>query len=412
MKQTNIHYGYVIVFCCCLIMGIDVGLPMSCAGIFYQPVSEELGVTVGKFGLYMSFNFLASTLMLSIAGKMMERFSARLLLSLSSIVLGLTFVAMGFFNAVWQFYIAGGVTGATLAFLLYLSFPTLLNRWFRTRVGFFIGVCSAASGIGGILFNPVGAWLITNYGWRTTYGIFGAIVLLVVTPIIALLLRNYPKDKDLQAYGEETSSNLDKSAKQATLSSTSDISFSRAIRMPVFYGLIVFAFLLMAVSTLNLFIPKYVTGLEFSLEQASLVASAVMVGVTVGKIILGLINDRNNLLGVITTVTCGIVGIVLLLAGGLGFWAPALGGFLFGWEYAGVTVQTPMLVRAVFGSKDYTQIYSNISIALAAGGAVAAGGWGLLSDATSFQFIFTLGIILLAVCGAIGIYALKSRKRA
>ena len=87
MKQKNIHYGYVIVFCCCLIMGIDVGLPMSCAGIFYQPVCEGLGVTVGKFGLYMSFNFLASTLMLSIAGKMMER-SAPALAVAESFVLG------------------------------------------------------------------------------------------------------------------------------------------------------------------------------------------------------------------------------------------------------------------------------------------------------------------------------------
>ena len=191
-NSGHFHYGYIIVLCCCLIMGVNVGLVMSCAGIFYHPVSEALGTSVGKFGLYMSFNYLASTLMLSIAGRMMERFSARILLTLSSAVLGLTLVAMSFFNAVWEFYLAGSVIGITLAFLLYLSFPTMVNRWFQTRVGFFIGLCSAASGIGGVLFNPVGARLITLFGWRMTYMLFGLVILFAITPLLGILLRDFP----------------------------------------------------------------------------------------------------------------------------------------------------------------------------------------------------------------------------
>lgn len=38
------HYGYTIVICCLLIMLVAVGLVMSCAGIFYKPVSQELGL--------------------------------------------------------------------------------------------------------------------------------------------------------------------------------------------------------------------------------------------------------------------------------------------------------------------------------------------------------------------------------
>ena len=45
-----------------MIMFVIVGLVMSCAGIFYRPVSEDLGVDVGEFGIYMSLNFLVSTL--------------------------------------------------------------------------------------------------------------------------------------------------------------------------------------------------------------------------------------------------------------------------------------------------------------------------------------------------------------
>ena len=85
------------------------------------------------------------------------------------------------------------------------------------------------------------------------------------------------------------------------------------------------------------------------------------------------------------------------------------GAFLFGWAYAGVTVQTAMLTRSVFGTRDYARIYSVISIALAAGGALASGGWGLLADATSGTVIFASGAIGLILCLLLGFWSLRSR---
>lgn len=49
-------------------MGINIGLVMSSAGIFYTPVSADLGVSKGDFGLYMTFVYAFSFLMLSVAG--------------------------------------------------------------------------------------------------------------------------------------------------------------------------------------------------------------------------------------------------------------------------------------------------------------------------------------------------------
>lgn len=403
MKTTGrLHYGYIIVVCCCLIMGFDVGISMSCAGIFYPPVSQALGVEVGTFSLYMSFSFLTSALMLSVAGKMLQKYSARWLLTLNSAALGVIIASMGCLTAVWEFYILGALMGVTLAFLLYLSFPTLLNRWFNARVGFFIGICSAASGIGGILLNPVGAYLITNYSWRGAYWIFGLFILIIVTPILGWLIRDYPKDKGLLPFGLRESEGSSNAVPDG-------IPYKSAIRMASFYTLIVFGFLIMAVSTLNLFIPSFVTTIGFSLSQAALAASAIMAGVTIGKVALGYINDRSSALGVIVMSACGAGGILLLIFGHIGIIAIIGGAFLFGWAYAGVTVQTAMLVRTVFGNRDYSRIFSIISMALATGGAVSAGGWGLLADATSSDFIFITGIAFIGICCLIGLWTLAAR---
>lgn len=401
-NSSKFHYGYVIVVCCCLIMGVNIGLVMSSAGIFYTPVSSELGVSVGDFGLYMTFVYAFSFLMLSIAGKLMDKYSARWLLTISTAVVGIVYLAMSEFNAVWQFYFAGAMIGIALSFLLYLSYPILINRWFNARVGFFIGLCSAASGIGGVLFNPLGGYLIETYGWRNTYLIFGIIILVVVTPLLGLLLRNYPSEKGLKPFGEKA---------ESVEAPKTGMDYSIAIKSPVFYALMVFAFLMIAVSTLNLFLPAYVTSVGFSVEQSAFVASAIMLGVTIGKVALGFINDKSSLAGVITSTGVGILGFVFLLLGNEGIIWMTTGGFLFGWAYAGVTVETALLVRSVFGTKDYSQIFSNISIALALGGAIMAGGWGYLADYINFKFILITGIVLLVVSGIIGSYAVRvSRK--
>lgn len=414
------HYGFVIVFCCCLIMGIDVALVFSCAGIFYAPVSDALGVSIGTFGLYMSISYIASTLMLPLAGRLIERYGSRRLLTLNSMLLGVCVAAMGLFSAVWEFYAAGVLMGITLAFLLYLSFPILVNAWFRTKVGLMIGICSAASGIGGMIFNPIGGAIISEHGWRWAYITFGALILLVVTPLLGLLLRDRPEDKGLLPYGcrpaeTRTSSESDSSATAEahvgpSASELQGVTYSDAIRMPVFYAVLLFAFIMMAVSTLNLFIPKYMTLSGFSEVDASLAAAAVMAGVTGGKLLLGAINDRNCLLGVLVCTLFGVAGILILLLAPATMWIMMTGCFLFGWEYAGVTVQTAMLTSHAFGKRHYTRIYAMISIALAAGGAVASGGWGILADATSFATVFLIGALTLAVGTLLGTYAYFSRR--
>lgn len=401
------HYGFVIVVCCCLMMGVNIGLSFSCAGIFYRPVSTDLGVSVGEFGIYMSLMYVASTLMLPLAGKLMERGSARRLLAGNSALMGLTFLGMALSTSVWQIYLAGCVMGVTVAFLLYLSFPTLINRWFVSKVGLLMGVCSAASGIGGMLFNPIAASVITGYGWRWAYAGFGLIILAVVTPLLALLLRDRPSDKGLLPYGAGRTDSEAAAGRQVT----EGVSYERAMKTPVMWALVVFAFLMMACSTLNLFIPNYVTDMGFTLEQASLAAASVMAGVTVGKLALGHINDRSCLAGSMVTTVAGAAGLVMLIGGSAGIWMAVAGGFLFGWAYAGVTVQTAMLTRTVFGNLSYARIYSVISMALAAGGALASGGWGIIVDHTSYRFIFTVGVVMLAICAAIGLWAVGRKPR-
>ena len=136
-----------------------------------------------------------------------------------------------------------------------------------------------------------------------------------------------------------------------------------------------------------------------------------MAGVTLGKLLLGWINDRNCTAGLLISTIGGTVGLAAIVSASSVLWVVLTGSFFFGWCYAGVTVQTAMLTRTVVGSRDYSRIFATVSVALSAGGAVASGGWGLLADATSYSVIFITGASLLLIATLLGLYALRPRPK-
>ena len=137
-----------------------------------------------------------------------------------------------------------------------------------------------------------------------------------------------------------------------------------------------------------------------------------MAGQAIGKVVLGIVNDKSARLGVIFGIACGVVGVLVM------WFVPSVlalllvGAFLFGVVYAMTTVETPLLVRTVFGSADYTNIYSRISMVGSLMSAVAAVFWSLVIDsAGGFPLMFILGIVCMAVCAATAFFALGQKDK-
>jgi MFS family permease len=137
-----------------------------------------------------------------------------------------------------------------------------------------------------------------------------------------------------------------------------------------------------------------------------------MAGQAIGKVILGIINDRSAKAGVLFGLSCGVAGVLLMW-----FMPSALpvllaGAFLFGIVYAMTVVQTPLLVRTVFGSKDYTNIYSRVSMVGSLMSAVAAVFWSFVIDSPGgFPLMFVLGIVCMAICLVTALFALGQKDK-
>lgn len=415
--RGGFHYAYLIVLSCIVMTCLPCALVLSCAGIFFTPVSEFFGVPKASFTLYFSVLNLAMMATLPVAGKLLAARDARVVLSVATALCGLGMFGMASCQEVWQFYLVGIVLGVGVAPLIYLAVPTLINAWCVKRVGFFVGLCMAFTGIGGVIFNPIGTAIIQSSpeGWRQAYLVFGIIILVGTLPFTLLVVRGKPADKGLLPYGAGEKDAAD--ADSAATVGTQGVSAADAMRTPAFWAIVAFCGLITLNQTVYQFLSSYALSFSDSLPQiaaaSGVVASAAMGGQAIGKVFLGSVSDRSVRLGAICGIAVGAVGVLLMWGMPSVLALLLVGAFCFGVVYAMTTVETPLLVRSVFGSADYANIYSRVSMVGSLMSAVAAVFWSLVIDsAGGYALMFALSLVCMAACLALALFALAHAPRA
>lgn len=415
--RGGFHYAYLIVLSCIVMTCLPCALVLSCAGIFFTPVSEFFGVPKASFTLYFSVLNLAMMATLPVAGKLLAARDARVVLSVATALCGLGMFGMASCQEVWQFYLVGIVLGVGVAPLIYLAVPTLINAWCVKRVGFFVGLCMAFTGIGGVIFNPIGTAIIQSSpeGWRQAYLVFGIIILVGTLPFTLFVVRGKPADKGLLPYGADEKDAAD--ADGAATVGTQGVSAADAMRTPAFWAIVAFCGLITLNQTVYQFLSSYALSFSNSLPQiaaaSGVVASAAMGGQAIGKVFLGSVSDRSVRLGAICGIAVGAVGVLLMWGMPSVLALLLMGAFCFGVVYAMTTVETPLLVRSVFGSADYANIYSRVSMVGSLMSAVAAVFWSLVIDsAGGYGLMFALSLVCMAVCLALALFALAHAPRA
>src|SRR5215211_5072625 len=104
-------------------------------------------------------------------------------------------------NVPWQLYLLWGiVVGLGAGTMATVFAATVANRWFVRRRGLVVGLLTAATATGQLIFLPFLGWLAQERGWRYV-SLTVAICTLAVVPLVLVFLRNWPEDVGTRAYG-------------------------------------------------------------------------------------------------------------------------------------------------------------------------------------------------------------------
>lgn len=407
-QNGKLHFGYLVVAALVLTSFIPLSLALSCAGIFYPPLSEALGVEKGVLSYYISVLWLAALVALPFMGRLLDGRDARVCLTVAVAMAVAAFVWLSFIQALWQFYVAAAAMGVSVGMLLFLAPFTLINRWFAKRAGAMLGICMAFTGVGGMVWSTVGGLLIDAIGWSATYLAFAGLSALCL-PVTLLMVSSRPADKGLQPVGWEPGAE-----KLESVPAAQGVPASQAFRMPVFYLILVMCFTLNIAMAVYFMIPSYATTLEIGAAMPLLGATAssvAMAGQTVSKLVLGAVGEKIPHGSTLAALACGIAGSALfafLAISVPAFYAAAL---LFGVYYGITNVMMPLFTRLSFGDAEYAQVYSRVSMVASISNVIGAFAWGTVVSLTGSYVVMFCGAIALMAVTCIVVVAISRTQR-
>lgn len=172
-------------------------------GALMVPLQEEFGWSTSVLSLAVSINLLLFGLTAPFAAALMDRFGIR-----QVVACALTLVALGaggsvLMTSTWQLLLFWGVLiGLGTGSMALVFAATITNRWFVRRRGLVMGVLTAGSATGQLVFLPVVAHLVEGAGWRAASLLVAAAALAVV-PVVWLVLRDHPQERGALPYGAD-----------------------------------------------------------------------------------------------------------------------------------------------------------------------------------------------------------------
>lgn len=409
MHKERLHFAWLILIGLCVSVGLGKAALNNSAGLFLSPVSQDLNVGVGSLTIYLSVSSIVTLLFLPFGGKLLSKYSARLVLFFAIIFQAGAFALFGLMNSIWGWYLLAIPLAIGGVFITVIGGPVLIERWFSKGKGLALGILSAIGGLLGVFAQPIIGALISQFGWRNAYFITGLGVLIIVTPIILLLIRNSPKDKNTKAYGD-TSTDIDP---HKQIQNIEGIAYTTAKKTPAFFLLALFFFIITAISSFTMHVPTYLVNHGQKVSIAGAMMSALMVGVFVGSLVFGYLTDKIGAKKVgLLAMILGLIATILLIAMPDFIVVVAVALFLFGMFTSSIGTIAPAMASSLFGSKDYSQIYSTSSIGLAFASIVALPAYGFIYDISGSYTTGLIIIILLFVVNIIAIIlAFKNKEK-
>jgi MFS family permease len=202
LQRRGLHYGWVIVAVTFLVM-LTTSAALGLPGVLLRPLGAEFGWNTQQISGALAVRFALYGLMAPFAAMLLLRYGLRRIVGIAMALVAISMVAATQLTDLPQlvFYwgVALGVGSGLTALVLG---ATVANRWFEARRGLVVGLLTASAATGQLLFLPLAAWIIENFGWRAALTpVFIACSL--VAALAVTLLRDRPEDLGLLPYGAD-----------------------------------------------------------------------------------------------------------------------------------------------------------------------------------------------------------------
>ena len=358
----------------------------SVPGVLMDSLQREFGWGRGTIGFAVSVNLVLYGCFAPFAAALMERFGIRRVAGFALVAIAIGSGAAVFVTAAWQLVLLWGVVVGLGSGSIALSFAALITgRWFVHRAGLVIGVLTAGSSTGQLIFLPVLSRLNEHVGWRSA-ALTAAGAALLAGGIAIAGIRNRPTDVGVLPYGAPRGYAVPAAtSSQGSLQRALSV-LGRCARRPAFW-LLAAAFSICGATTNGLIQTHFVPAAhDHGMPPTTAASLLAVVGIfdIVGTIASGFFSDR---------IDARVLLVIYYTLRGLSLYAlPRLLGptaepstwifiIFYGLDWVATVPPTIALCRQHFGA-DAPVAFGWVFASHQIGAAVAATGAGIIRDRT------------------------------
>jgi predicted MFS family arabinose efflux permease len=343
----------------------------SAPSVLILPLEKDFGWQRDVISLAVAINVLLYGLTAPFAAALMERFTVRKVVMAALATVGSGALLTIWMNQSWHLMLLWGViVGVGTGSMALVFAATIANRWFVKKRGLVIGILTAASASGQLVFLPGLSKLAEDPGWRASSLVIALGAYLMV-PLIYFFLKEDPQSANTTAYGAETSW-------QIAVKALKDASKVRN------FWYLVGSFFVCGLSTSGLIGTHFIPAAhDHGMPQVVAASLLALIGVfdVIGTIFSGYLTDRIDPRKLLFFYYL-LRGLSLFLLPSILFSSlhPSTLVFIifYGLDWVATVPPTVVLCRQVLGPEKGALIYGWVFAAHQIGGALAAYGAAIM----------------------------------
>ena len=229
-------YAFVVVAVTFVSLLTAAGL-RSAPGVLLTPWHKAFGWDRGLIALAAALGICLYGLVGPFAAALMQGFGVRRTLAGALALMSISTLLSAFMTQPWHLIATWGVmSGMASGGVAMVLAATVVNRWFVTQRGLMIGLLTASTATGTLIFLPAFAAIADAGGWRTVVLIIAA-VSGVLAPLAWLLMPERPAAIGLLPWGAPAGAPLPAESARANPIATAFAALAYAVRKPDFWFL-------------------------------------------------------------------------------------------------------------------------------------------------------------------------------
>ncbi|HEX2909606.1 MAG TPA: MFS transporter [Chloroflexia bacterium] len=397
--MKKLHYAWIILILCFLGLLATQGVRLS-FGAFVNPWEKEFKVDRSTISLVSLVSFVIYGVTQPLAGRLTDKYGVRRMLSLNVLLVGISILVASMVQSTLQLVLLYGII-ASLGFsgASGVVASVAVTKWFQSNRGLAFSLIEAGFGAGQFILVPSSLFLIDAWGWRSTFLLFGVLLVILFFPLL-LLLRSHPEDKGLRPYSRGEESGPVEKHSETALPAEQNLSKKNIFANRAFWGLAL-PFFVCGITTTGMIdthLIPFAHDHGYTTTVTSATVSLLAAFNILGTLASGPLSDRwdnRRILGTLYGVRA--LTIVLLLITNQSYWL-IIFGVVFGLVDFAVVAPTQVLASRYFHGHSVGVVFGLLSMSHQLGSSIGAYIPGLLYTITgNYTVPFIAGAVLLEV---------------